>query len=102
MVRSLIGGFETDQKLAIGRFPGIDGVEMARTRNITKKLSAAEARVLLEPLYPLPCRAIDFFKSCFTSRLDFELPEDYKHRCPIFRSRIIAFQEHFIRGSLVC
>jgi hypothetical protein len=32
---------------------------------------------------PVATRAIDSFKALFATRLDFELPEDYKHRCPI-------------------
>lgn len=36
---------------------------------------------------PLAIGAIGSLKAFFTSRLDFELPEDYKDRCPIFCSR---------------
>jgi hypothetical protein len=67
-----------------------------------KELGAPVVRVPLKQLGPCSGGAIDSFKPCFTSWLDFELPEDYKHRCPIFRSRILAFQDNFIRGSLVC
>jgi hypothetical protein len=32
-------------------------------------------------------RVVDSFKAFLTFRLDFKLPEDYKHSCPIFCSR---------------
>ena len=69
---------------------------------VTKEPCTAIARITLEEGSPFAGGGVDCFKPLFTSRLDFELPEDYKHRCPIFRSRIIAFQHNFIRGSLVC
>jgi hypothetical protein len=36
-------------------------------------------------------------KAVFGTGLDFELPEDYKHRCPIFCPRRAAFQDNFSR-----
>jgi len=103
-VQLAVSSLVTSKKPTVGRFgvPVIEGEEMKRVGNIAKELSAVVVRILLEELDPSARRAIDSFKTGFTSWLDFELPEDYKHRCPIFRSRILAFQHHFIRGSLVC
>jgi len=103
-IQFLVGQFVSSEKLAIGGFevPVIDGVKMKRPRNISQKLGASVMRVTLEELRPHAGRTIGFFEAGFTSWLDFELPEDYKHRCPIFCSRIIAFQHNFITGSLAC
>jgi len=100
----LIGGLVVFEEGPIVGFgvPIVHGIEVKRMRNIAKELCATVVRVAPEELRPISRGAIDSFKHSFTSRLDFELPEDYKHRCPIFRSRILAFQDYFIRGSLVC
>ena len=82
--------------------PVVDGRVVIRTGNITEKLRAPVVGIVLKELRPVSAWAIDSFEPRLTSRLDFELPEDYKRRCPIFRSRIIAFQRNFMRGSLVC
>ena len=51
--------------------------------------------IALEELDPGTVGPIGSLKAVFTSWLDFELPEDYKHRCPIFCSRKAAFQNNF-------
>jgi hypothetical protein len=51
--------------------------------------------IALEQPNPLAIGSIGFFKAFLTSRLDFKLPEDYKHSCPIFCSRLTAFQNNF-------
>ena len=43
--------------------------------------------IAFEDLYPLAIGPIGSLKAFFTSWLDFEPPEDYKDRCPIFCSR---------------
>jgi hypothetical protein len=103
-VEFLVGRVVTRKKAAVIGFgvPAIDSEEMMWTGNIAEKPCATVMRVTLEQLCQRPLRAIDSLKAFLTSLLDFQLPEDYKHRCPIFRSRILAFQHNFIRGSLVC
>jgi hypothetical protein len=83
--------------LVVGRFgiPEVDGEVVERAGGIPLELSAPEMGVALEQLYPSTIGSIGFFKALFTSWLDFELPEDYKHRCPIFCSTPIAFQDNF-------
>ena len=96
-VHFFVSGSILREELTVGGFevPVVDGVEVKRVRNIAKELCASVMRVLLEQVGPLSGRTVDCFKHSFTSRLDFELPEDYKHRCPIFCSRYVAIQEHF-------
>ena len=51
-------------------------------------------RIAAKELDPGSFGAIDCLKAFFVSRLDFELPEDYKHRCPVFCPRHAAFQDN--------
>jgi hypothetical protein len=51
-------------------------------------------RIALEELGPRAIGTIGGFKPYLISRLDFKLPEDYNHSCPIFCTRPKAFQDN--------
>ena len=67
--------------------PDVDSEVKERAGGIPLELRAAEMGIAFEELYPLAIGSIGSLKAFFTSWLDFELPEDYKRRCPIFCSR---------------
>jgi len=67
--------------------PEVQGEVEERAGGIPQELSAPEMGIALEEPDPGTLGPIGVFKASITSRLDFELPEDYKHRCPIFCSR---------------
>ncbi len=67
--------------------PKIDGGVIERAGGISPELSSLEMGIALEELDPGAFGPMGSLKAFFTSWLDFELPEDYKHRCPIFCSR---------------
>ena len=67
--------------------PEVDGEVIERAGGIPPELSSPKMGIALKELDPGTFGPIGSLKAFFTSRLDFELPEDYKHRCPIFCSR---------------
>lgn len=67
--------------------PEVEGEVEESAGGIPQELSAPEMRIALEQPDPGPVGAIGSYKAFITSWLDFELPEDYKHRGPIFCSR---------------
>jgi len=67
--------------------PEVDCEIVARTGRIPEELGTTEMGIALKELDPGAIGPIGFLKAVFTSRLDFELPEDYKHIGPIFCSR---------------
>jgi hypothetical protein len=67
--------------------PEIDGEVHKRAGGIPPELSAPKMGIASEEPDLLTFRSVDSLKAAFTSRLDFELPEDYKDSCPIFCSR---------------
>jgi len=67
--------------------PEVDGEVKERAGGIPLEESAPVARVAFKQLNPRTKGSIGVLKAVFTSCLDFKLPEDYKHRCPIFCSR---------------
>jgi len=71
------------------------------TGGIVHKLSMAKRRVAPEEPNPRSGGPIGFFEAYAISRLDFKLPEDYKHSCPIFCSRSQVFQDKF-DGEVWC
>src|ERR1700739_4226676 len=77
------------EEVLVGRFgiPEVDGEVPESAGGIPQELSAPEMVIALEQPYPGAVRPVGVYKAFFTSWLDFELPEDYKHRCPIFCSR---------------
>jgi hypothetical protein len=75
--------------------PEVDSEVAARAGGIPLELSSPEMGIALEELDPGTIGAIGFLKALLTSQLDFKLPEDYKHRCPIFCSTQAAFQDNF-------
>jgi len=75
--------------------PEVQGEIKERAGGIPQELVTPEVWIALEEPDPRAIGPIDVFKPPSTSRLDFELPEDYKHRCPIFCSRLAAFQDNF-------
>jgi len=81
--------------------PEVEGEGPQRAGGILKELRPAVTRMGLEQLDPSCCRPIGFFEAILISRLDFKLPEDYKHRCPIFCSRSAASQDNF-NGEVWC
>jgi hypothetical protein len=77
------------QEVLVGSFgiPEVDGEVNERAGGIPPELSTPKMGIASKQSDPLTFGSIDSLKAVFTSRLDFELPEDYKHRCPIFCSR---------------
>jgi len=67
--------------------PEVQGEVEMSAGGIPQELRAPKARITQKELNPVAVKAIDSFKAFLTSRLDFKLPEDYKHSCPIFCSR---------------
>ena len=58
-----------------------------------QELSALEMGIATEQLNPRTLGAVGVFKRYLISWLDFKVPEDYKHTCPIFCSA--ASQNNF-------
>jgi hypothetical protein len=81
--------------------PEVHGEVPLGAGGILEELRAAEMRMPLEKLDPGSRGPIGFFEAIFISRLDFKLPEDYKHRCPISCSRSAASQDNF-SGEVWC
>jgi hypothetical protein len=77
------------EELFVGGFgiPEVDGEVAKRAGGIPPKLRAPKMGIASEEPDPGTFGPIDSLKAVFTSWLDFKLPEDYKHRCPIFCSR---------------
>jgi hypothetical protein len=76
--------------------PVVEGEVEARTGKVPQEASLPEVRIALEETDPVALGAIGGLIAFFATGLDFVLPEDYKHSCPIFCSRDPAIQEHFI------
>lgn len=89
MIQSGVGGLIYFEELKVGKFriPEVDREVVERAGGIPLELSSPELGIASEELGPSTMRAIGSLKAVFTSWLDFKLPEDYKHRCPIFCSR---------------
>jgi hypothetical protein len=89
MVQFYIGSPIRVDELLVGNFgiPDVDSDVKERAGGIPLELRAPEMGIAFEELYPPAIGSIGSLKAFFTSWLDFELPEDYKHRCPIFCSR---------------
>jgi len=66
-----------------------------------KKLSSPKMGIALEKLNPRAGGSVGLFEAYEIYWLDFKLPEDYKHSCPIFGLRSRAFQDHF-NGEVWC
>jgi hypothetical protein len=92
-VQGLIGV----EELPVGGLgiPEVDSEVVARAGGIPLELSTPEMGIALKELDPGTIGTIGSLKAVFTSQLDFELPEDYKHRCLIFCSTQAAFQDNF-------
>jgi len=77
------------QEVVVGGLgiPEVDREVVARAGGILQELSPLKMGIVLEESDPGSFGPIDSLKAFFTSWLDFELPEDYNHRCPIFCSR---------------
>src|SRR5256885_909887 len=84
-VQHLVPVFVGGHELFVGflRIPEIESKVNRRTNGITQKTSLAVVRVAPEEPSPVTRRAIGVLESFFTTRLDFVLPEGYKHRCPV-------------------
>jgi hypothetical protein len=67
--------------------PDVDGEVKEGAGGIPLELSTPKVGIAVEELDPGTRGPIGSLKAFLTSWLDFELPEDYKHRCPIFCSR---------------
>ena len=91
-------GMEKSAISVIG-VPEVHGEVAGIAGGIVQELRTSEMGIAAKELYPRTLGAIGFFKAYAISRLDFEVPEDYKHRCPIFCSA--AFQDNFI-GEVWC
>jgi hypothetical protein len=85
------------EELPVGGFgiPDVDSEVAAWAGGIPLELSSPEMGIALEEPDPGTIWAIGLLKALLTSQLDFKLPEDYKHRCPIFCSTQAAFQDNF-------
>ena len=92
------------EEVAISAFgiPDVESEVAVLTGGIMQELRPAKTGVAPEEQNPPSGGPIGIFEACAISRLDFELPEDYKDSCPIFCSRSQVFQDNFDRGSLVC
>ena len=75
--------------------PVVQGEVAARAGNIPQEARLPIVRIRLKQPSPVATGPIDCYKPFFTTGLDFVLPEDYKHKCPIFCSRHPAIQKHF-------
>ena len=75
--------------------PEVQGEVKMSAGGIPQELRAPKAGIAQEESDPVALGAVDSFKAFLTSRLDFKLPEDYKHSCPIFCSRGTAIQDNF-------
>ena len=85
------------EEVLVGRFgvPEVEGEIEAKAGGIPEELSTPEMGVALKEQDPGTLWPIGSLKAFLTSWLDFELPEDYKHRCPIFCSRQATIQDNF-------
>jgi hypothetical protein len=89
------------QKCPVSSFgiPKVNGEVAGIAGGIVEQLSAAEMRIAAKERNPGPIGAIGFLKACLISRLDFKVPEDYNHRCPIFCS---AASQNNLNGEVWC
>jgi len=94
-VGSLVRGFELLER-GFG-IPVVEGEVEARAGKVPQEASLPEVRIALKEPDPVALGAIGGLKAFFATGLDFVLPEDYKHSCPIFCSRDPTIQEHSIR-----
>src|SRR5207302_11317459 len=69
--------------ISLVRIPETERAVNRRTKGIMQESCLAVVRVAPEELDPAAGRAIGFLEPFFTARLDFVLPERYKHRGPI-------------------
>jgi len=67
--------------------PKVDREVPESAGGIPQELSSPKMGIAPEEPDPVTLGPIGFLKAVFTSWLDFKLPEDYKHSCPIFCSR---------------
>ena len=93
IVRQLFTGSVEDRVLFLAgchelfvRFAGTPEIESEvspRTKRIPHQPRLIAVGVALEQPYPVTVRAVGVLESFFTTRLDFLLPQRYKHRGPI-------------------
>src|SRR5215475_842395 len=60
----------------------------AGARRVPEQMGSSVMNVALKQGVPVAAGSIDYFKAIFATGLDFELPEDYKHSCPISCSSV--------------
>src|SRR5260370_1530223 len=93
-----VGGHE--RFVSFPGIPEIDGEVNRRAKGITQKTSLAVVRIAPEKLGPVTRRAIGVLEPFLATRLDFELPERYTHRCPISRSLDIRISASKLFGII--
>jgi hypothetical protein len=69
--------------VSFAALPHVHGHITQRLGKIAQQASLAEVRGAAEQARPLPGAAVRKSKPDLALPLDIELPEDYKHRCPI-------------------
>ena len=89
-----IRGFELLKR--VFGIPVVEGKVEARAGKVPQEASFPVVRIALKEANPVALGAVGGLKAFFATGLDFVLPEDYKHSCPISCSRHPAIQEHFI------
>jgi hypothetical protein len=89
-----IRGFELLKR--VFGIPVVEGEVEARAGKVPQEASLPVVWIALKEANPVALGAVGGFKVFFATGLDFVLPEDYKHSCPISCSRDPAIQEHFI------
>ena len=62
--------------------PEVQGEVKMSAGGILQELRAPKAGIAQEESNPVAVRVVDSFKAFLTFRLDFKLPEDYKHSVP--------------------
>src|SRR6266446_2578708 len=72
-----------ESSVSLPRIPEVHRDADARAKGVTQQSSLLVVRVAAKQPRPVAGRAVYSFKPLFASRLDIELPEDYKHRGPI-------------------
>ena len=98
LVLSALIGREESAVSSLG-IPEVQSEVAVLVGGIVQELSVPEVGVAAEKLAASALLAIGSFKGSVIYRLDFEVPEDYKDRCPIFCS--VASQDNFI-GEVWC
>jgi hypothetical protein len=92
LVGLAVGGLEIF--IAGFQIPEVHSEVSAGAGKIFEEASPVVVGVAAKELNPGALEPIGVLKAFFASRLDFELPEDYKHRCPVFCPRHTAFQDN--------